>query len=108
MKNKYLVAGKSETCLEYARKHIDNKKCYCQILTRKTISNIKEKSQIILLPGWWMREWFADYYKGSIETESDDVEFVFEDGHSGKEIRDKILKELKSDSIKDRFEILDI
>lgn len=106
-KKKYLIAGKSDTCLDYARKKID-KKYYCQILNRKNISSIDNNSQIILLPGWWMREWFVDYYKNIINSDCDGYSFVFEDGHAGQEFRDKISKSLKSDSIKDRFEILDI
>lgn len=107
MKNEYLISGKSETCLDYARRHV-KKNVYCQILTRKGVQNIKNKSKVILLPGWWMREWFVDYYKDIIEDNVKDITFVCEDGHGGKEFRDKINKELKSDSIKDRFEIIDI
>ena len=106
-KKKYLIAGKSDTCLDYARKKID-KKYYCQILNRKNISSIDSNSQIILLPGWWMREWFVDYYKDLVSSDSVDFDLIFEDGHAGQEFRDKMVKNLKSDSIKDRFEILDI
>ena len=100
----YIIAGKFETFKKYlVLTDNDNCKNVVYAHTLKEFNKITEDDTIVLLAGWWAKEWAKDAIK-NIVVKFPEIKFNCEDGVFGKEVR----KSLESDNIKSRFDILDL
>jgi len=111
---KYIIAGNSKTVEKFikerpsqyfkdeeSRKMIGEKLINCR--TKKDIYRLEENDTIILLQGWWGRSWAKEALKDAV-VNFPQIKFEYHDGTFGESER----KLLKSDTIHDRFEILDL
>ena len=108
----YIMAGKLDTVKEYLKRvgYYNNYESFKSlgettfyVKTKKIFDRIGENDTLVLLPGWWGRSWAKDAIS-SMEKEASHPEIIYADGRFGEEAR----KSLKSDTIHDRFEILDL
>lgn len=99
----FAIAGITETVIKYQKKHgyvLD--KDIISIHTRVAFDAMTENDTLVLLPGWWGKSWAKKKVKEVIE-ERPEIPILYLDGQFGESER----KTLKSDTIHDRFEILD-
>jgi len=100
---KYIISGKSDSFYIYRK---NNKSESSQMRHARTIerfNEITEDDTIVLLSGWWARSWAKDALKEVISLYPT-ISFEYLDGPFGENER----KTLKSESIRDRFDILDL
>ncbi len=110
---KYIIAGKTKTVNKFIKERgllyateegrrllIGEKLVNCR--TKTSIYRLKENDTIILLPGWWGRSWAKDAIKDAVMNYPQ-IKFEYYDGKFGESER----KVLKSDTIHNRYEILD-
>ena len=101
---KYVITGKSDSYWLYLRKNkYSTGKQACHARTKAKFDNITEEDIIILLSGWWARSWAKDALKEIIKVYPS-IGFEYLDGPFGLSER----KTLHSDSIQNRFDILDL
>ena len=100
---KYIICGKSDSFYIYRDKNKKNAKELCHARTKKRFEEITEDDTIVLLNGWWARSWAAESLKEVVRSYPT-ISFEFLDGPFGESER----KTLTSDSILDRFDILDL
>ena len=112
---KYIIAGNSNTAKKFVgersktyfttgeegKKLIGEKLINCR--SEKDIYRLEENDTIILLQGWWGRSWAKEALKDAVRN-FPQIKFEYHDGKFGKSER----KTLKSDRIRNRFEILDL
>ena len=102
----YLIAGKTQTIYDYLNKlghfYMDGSKAI--ISSKKIFDEIVSGDTIVLLPGWWAKEWAKEPLSRIINDEELGVHVRFADGQFGEEARNN----LKSDNIDSRFDILDL
>ena len=110
---KYIIAGNSMTvnkfikgrsatyfATEEGRKLIGEKLINCR--SKKDIYRLEENDTIILLQGWWGRSWAKEAVKDAV-INFPKLKFEYHDGKFGESERNS----LKSDTIHDRYSILD-
>lgn len=101
---RYVLAGKTETYLKYINDHkLVNGRDVVNVRREALFNQIGEKDTIVLLRGWWAKEWAKQSLKNKL-ADYPHIEVEYLDGKFGEDER----KTLKSDSIHDRFEILDL
>ncbi len=114
MKNpkKYVLAGKKETFSKYYKEHWNEEAK--NILSNKgpniyyanalqILNTIEEDDTIVLLHGWWGRSWAKDAIN-AITKKYPKIKFEYLDGEFGEKER----KDLISERVHDRFELLDL
>ena len=110
---KYIIAGNSGTVNKFIEKRpstyfstkegkylIGEKLVNCW--NEKIFYKIEENDTIILLKGWFAKSWAKEALKVALANYPN-IKFEYYDGVFGEKER----KDLKSDRIHDRFEILD-
>lgn len=111
---KYIIAGKKETYYKYCKQYPLVKQSLIYVRKKEDLESITSWDIIVLLQGWFARKWAVEYVSDIMENNPG---FVIEeqDGHFGEEKRKEILekinskrKDLKSDRIPSRFDLLDI
>jgi len=101
---KYVIAGKTDTFIKYRQKNASVRgKDVINVRTLKKFNEITEYDTILLLQGWWGRSWAKEALK-NIMIDYPQISVEYMDGAFGESER----KTLKSDTIHDRFEILDL
>lgn len=100
---RYILCGKSDSFYIYQKKNRSEAKQLRHARTRERFDQITEDDTIVLLSGWWARSWAKDALK-EVMILYPHIKFEYLDGPFGEHER----KTLKSDSIHDRFDILDL
>ena len=104
---KYIIAGKSDSVLiylEYLKKNnYISGKTSINVRTLKEFNQITENDTIVLLKGWWGKSWAKQAIK-DIMINYPEIDIEYLDGIFGEIER----KTLKSDTIYNRFELLDL
>jgi hypothetical protein len=100
---KYIICGKSDSFYLYRKKNKLQVKEVRHARTKKRFDEIAEDDTIVLLNGWWARSWAKDALK-EIMISYPSIKFEYLDGPFGESER----KSLKSETIHDRFDILDL
>lgn len=111
--HKYVIAGKKETFTEYYENHwaeqdpdYPNFTKHPDVVyanTLKMFNTIDANDTIVLLQGWWGRSWAKEAIK-DIKIKYPNIKFEYLDGKFGEEQR----KDLISERVHDRFELLDL
>ena len=99
---RYIIAGKRESVDKYLKKYPleDGEEIkYCS--RSNHLDNIGLNDVLILLPGWFSKSWAKNDVQKIIEIG------LFIEYHDGK-IGESERKNLKSDSINSRFDLLDL
>jgi hypothetical protein len=104
---RYIIAGKRESLNKYLKDHPLNngeqiKYCRGPI----DLIGIKKEDKVVLLPGWFAKEWAEQTIK-NINEMYPYANFEYHDGKVGESER-KSLKSEKSETIYSRFDILDL
>lgn len=101
---RYVITGKSDSYWLYLKRNkYSTGKQACHARTKAKFDNITEEDIIVLLSGWWARSWAKDALKEILKVYPV-IEFECLDGPFGESER----KTLKSDTIYNRFDILDL
>lgn len=101
---RYVISGKSDSYWAYLKKNkYSTGKDARHARTLDKFNKITEDDTIVLLFGWWARDWAKDALKGIVKAYPD-IKFEYLDGIFGEYER----KTLKSGKISSRFDILDL
>lgn len=100
---KYIICGKSDSFYIYRKKNKSEASQMCHARTKKKFDKITEDDTIVLLNAWWARRWAKDALK-EVKILYPAIKFEYLDGPFGENER----KTLISESIQDRFDILDL
>ena len=107
----WAIAGKKQTFLKYAKDngYLDQTgKSKADLITyaqsKKFVNFLKPNDKIILLSAWFAKSWAMDIVK-EVSILQPTVIFEFLDGLIGEKER---KKDLQSESISNRFDILDL
>jgi hypothetical protein len=100
---KYVICGKSDSFYIYRKNNKSESNKLRHARTRERFDEITEEDTIVLLSGWWARSWAKDALKEIMQLYPQ-IRFEYLDGPFGENER----KTLKSESIRDRFDILDL
>ena len=100
---KYVISGKSDSFYIYRKNHKDESKNLRHARTKQRFDEIQEEDTIVLLSGWWGRSWAKESIKDAIKLYPS-ITFEYLDGPFGESER----KDLKSENISNRFDILDL
>ena len=100
---KYVISGKSDSFYLYRDKNKSDAKNMRHARTKKKFDEVTEDDIIVLLSGWWGRSWAKEAIKEVIKAYPT-ITFEYLDGPFGESER----KTLTSESISNRFDILDL
>ena len=101
---RYVITGKSDSYWAYLKKNkYSTGKQATHVRTLEKFNRITSKDTIVLLYGWWARSWAKDALKEVIQVHPS-IDFECLDGPFGEKER----KSLQSESIHNRFDILDL
>ena len=100
---KYIICGKSDSFYIYRKKYKSEANQMRHARTKEKFDEITEDDTIVLLSGWWARSWAKDALKDTMSLYPH-IKFEYLDGPFGENER----KTLRSESIHDRFDILDL
>ena len=100
---KYVICGKSDSFYIYRKKNKSEANQMRIARTKKRFDEITEDDTIVLLNGWWARSWAKESLKEVVRSYPS-IQFEYLDGPFGLSER----KTLKSKTIHDRFDILDL
>lgn len=101
---RYVIAGKSESFWVYTKeKKFSPGVQVKNARTKKIFSEITENDIIVLLYGWWAKEWAKEAIKEVMRTYPS-ISMECLDGPFGEKER----KDLKSETISNRFDLLDL
>lgn len=102
----YILAGKQDTVKQYLESinyYVECKEKAVYAKTPQVFNNITKNDTIVLLAGWWAKEWANRAFIAAVE-DFPDIKVIYKDAKAGLEVR----KSLKSDNIESRFDILDL
>jgi len=100
---KFILCGKSDSFYIYCKKNKSEANQLRHARTRERFDQITEDDTIVLLSGWWARSWAKDALKDTKKIYPH-IKFEYLDGPFGLLER----KSLQSDTISNRFDILDL
>ncbi len=100
---KYIITGKSDSFHIYRKKHKSDSKNLRHARTKEQFDKITKDDTVVLLYGWWARSWARDAIK-EISKIYPGIAFEYLDGPFGESER----KSLQSETISNRFDILDL
>jgi len=100
---KYIICGKSDSFYIYRKNNQSEASQICHAKTKQKFDEIKEEDTIVLLSGWWARTWAKEALR-DIKKIYPSIKFEYMDGAFGENER----KTLISESISNRFDILDL
>lgn len=100
----YVIAGKTSTIQDRIADGVDYMQNDSVVISIPSVfDRIKKDDTIVLLPGWWAKEW-AKPAMADIMEKWPDINIIHAAGIFGEEA----IKNLKSDKIESRFDILDL
>lgn len=100
---KYVICGKTDSFYIYRKKNKSEASQMRHARTKKIFDEITEEDTIVLLNAWWARSWAKEALK-DIKKVYPTIEFEYFDGPFGESER----KTLTSETISNRFDILDL